>query len=67
MLKVKLNGEPVQLKEACMLAQALDLWGHHGRHFAVAVNGDFIPRHQYEDFPLKGGEELEVLSPMQGG
>lgn len=67
MLEVRLNGKAIPLNGPCMLSQALESWGHRGRHFAVAVNGDFIPRGKYESYPLKGGEDLEVLSPMQGG
>ena len=67
MLRVTLNGQPAELDEATALDQALVLWGHEGGKFAVAVNGDFIPRSQYDQFTLQGGESIEVLSPMQGG
>ena len=67
MLKLIVNGQPQELTEACPLGQALEGLGYQGRRFAVAVNGDFVPRHQYNDYQLKGGENLEVLSPMQGG
>ncbi len=67
MLKVRLNGNLVELQQTCTLAEALDSWGKTGKHFAVAINGDFVPRNNYESVALTGGEDLEVLSPMQGG
>lgn len=34
---------------------------------ASAVNGQFVPRNQYDSLQLEEGCQLEVLSPMQGG
>jgi len=67
MLQLTVNGEKRTLKHSLALADALPHLGFEGRFFAVAVNGDFVPRHQYPSFQLIGGESLEVLSPMQGG
>lgn len=35
--------------------------------FAVAVNGAFVARHDYQHFQLNQGDQVEILSPMQGG
>lgn len=67
MIELTVNGTPKPLPAPCVLRKALDELGFQGRHFAVAVNGRFVPRHQYEAFHIEGGEALEVLSPMQGG
>ena len=67
MLNLIVNGEPVTLREPCVLTQALREMGREDLHFAVAVDGTFVPRHAYATFPLKGGERLELLAPMQGG
>lgn len=67
MLQLTVNGEPQTLTKPEVLAQILTELGFGGQHFAVAVNGDFVPRHEYPSYQLKGGETLEVLSPMQGG
>lgn len=37
------------------------------KQFAVALNGNFIPREQYDKSSLQDGDELELLVPMQGG
>lgn len=66
MIQVIVNGSPTQLQQTCTLTTALEELGHDG-NFAVAINGNFIPRHDYETLQIKGGELLEVLTPMQGG
>ena len=35
--------------------------------FAIAVNSVFVPKSAYESTELKNGDEVEILSPMQGG
>ncbi|WP_299975953.1 sulfur carrier protein ThiS [uncultured Pseudoteredinibacter sp.] len=37
------------------------------KQFAVALNGNFVPREQYDKSSLREGDELELLVPMQGG
>lgn len=35
--------------------------------FAVAHNGDFLPRSQYHLTPLNAGDHLEIVQAMAGG
>ncbi|CAH9054976.1 hypothetical protein PSECIP111951_02708 [Pseudoalteromonas holothuriae] len=35
--------------------------------FAVALNGQFIPRSQCQTTLLSDGDSVELLSPIQGG
>jgi len=35
--------------------------------FAVAVNGEFVPRAQYEALVLADGDALDIVSPVGGG
>ncbi len=37
------------------------------RFVAVALNGEFIPRGNYATQRLADGDELEILTPLQGG
>ena len=67
MLQVQVNGKEVTLKQTRALDQALVELGYRDRHYAVAVNGDFVPRGRYDAYELRGGESIEILSPMQGG
>lgn len=67
MIELTLNGEASQLAQPMRLDEFLEKNGYQGRGFAVALNGDFVPRSRYDGVTLQGGESLEVLSPMQGG
>ncbi len=67
MLKLWVNGEERELAAPCALDQALKSLGHERGRFAVAIDGDFVPRHAYASFAINGGEHLEILTPMQGG
>ena len=67
MLQLTVNGEAQQLPAACKLSEALHSLGYEGPGFAVALNGGFIPRHRYDAVRITGGEDMEVLAPMQGG
>ena len=66
-MRLTVNGEAVELEGPCILEEALLELGHEGRHFAVAVDGNFVPRGRYASLCLQGGEQVEVLKPMQGG
>jgi sulfur carrier protein len=67
MINILLNGEPHQVIAPLKLTEFLDEKGYIGQHFAVAIDGEFIPRSQYDRVTLEGGESVEVLSPKQGG
>ena len=68
MIALLINGQPRHLDlEAANLSTVIAQLGYAGPGFAVAVDGDFVPRSAYESYRLKGGESVEILSPMQGG
>lgn len=62
------NGIATQLEQPANLAEALTLLGYDLLlPFAVAVNGQFVPRNSYREKVLKDADDVEVVSPMQGG
>lgn len=67
MHSLTVNGEPKNLEQLGVLSEVLGTLGYTGNHFAVAVNGNFVPKHQHGAFSLQGGDSLEILMPMQGG
>lgn len=68
MIKISINNEPKTLNDTS-LAQALAQWqpSSTGAPFAVALNGDFVPRSQYGQVLLKDGDQLDIVSPVGGG
>ncbi|UTA49018.1 sulfur carrier protein ThiS [Simiduia sp. 21SJ11W-1] len=67
MLTVTINNEPLELADASVLAEALALWPALPEQYAVAVNGQFVPRHLYAEHRLKTGDRLDVVVPVSGG
>ncbi|MEO0635908.1 MAG: sulfur carrier protein ThiS [Pseudomonadota bacterium] len=65
-MRIVLNGEERDV-EAANLADALQALDYGDAIVATALNGEFIPHDQREATPLKEGDAIEVLAPMQGG
>ncbi|QIR86440.1 sulfur carrier protein ThiS [Paracoccus sp. AK26] len=64
-MRITINGTP-QDSSAATLAQALAEAGLTGR-IATALNGHFVPATLRETTPLRDGDAIEALAPMQGG
>jgi sulfur carrier protein len=67
-MRVLLNGEPHELAEGATLDAAVQASGAPSdRGVAVAVDGEVVPRGQWERFELREGQRVEVLQAVQGG
>ncbi len=68
-MRIELNGEALELPEAATLADAARTAGagEGGRGFAVALDGEVVPRGEWESTPLREGQAVEVLAAIQGG
>ncbi|MDO5647114.1 sulfur carrier protein ThiS [Paracoccus sp. (in: a-proteobacteria)] len=65
-MKIDVNGE-IRDTSAATVADALAEWGWGDARVATALNGEFLPASARADQPLRDGDRLEVLAPMQGG
>ena len=65
---VTVNGKP-QAIERCILAEVLLELGYPAEQqgIAVALNGKVIPRSCWNDQPVTGGDEIDVVGAVQGG
>jgi len=63
---VTINGEQreVSASSVAALMQELDCTASH---YAVAINYDVVPRGQWDATPVAAGDEIEILTPRQGG
>ena len=65
-MRVRVNGEPIDVT-----AQRIDaLLGeleYEGTHFAIALNYDVVPKGKWAETALKSGDEIEIITPRQGG
>ena len=65
-MRVIVNGEPREIASARVDALLGEL-EYEGTHFAIAVNYDVLPRSRWAETALKTGDEIEIITPRQGG
>jgi sulfur carrier protein len=66
-IQVKLNGEPRELPDEITVAQAVAELTAAATGVAVAVNGDVLPRGSWGATLLQDGDQVEVVTAVQGG
>jgi len=66
-LRVRLNGEPRELPDGARLAEAVAELTDLASGVAAAVNGDVVPRGFWAATPLRDGDQVEVVTAVQGG
>ena len=65
-MRVTVNGEQREVSASRVDALLSEL-EYEGKHFAIAVNYDVLPRAKWAETPLKNGDEIEIITPRQGG
>jgi len=65
-MRVIVNGEQREIgcDSVDALLRELD---YEGTHFAIAVNYDVVPRSRWAETALSNGDEIEIITPRQGG
>ena len=68
-MRIELNGLAHELPEDAKLDAAVRASGagEGGRGVAVALDGEVVPRSEWERTPLREGQAVEVLAAIQGG
>ncbi|MBS0528395.1 MAG: sulfur carrier protein ThiS [Proteobacteria bacterium] len=65
-MQVTVNGEHREIASGTVDALLAEL-DYEGTHFAIAVNFDVLPKSRWAQTPLKAGDEIEIITPRQGG
>ena len=65
-MRVIVNGEAREIASMRVDALLSEL-EYEGTHFAIALNFDVLPRSQWAQTALKTGDEIEIITPRQGG
>jgi sulfur carrier protein len=65
-MRVTVNGEQREISAARVDALLSEL-EYEGTHFAIALNCDVLPRSAWAETPLHPGDEIEIITPRQGG
>jgi len=65
-MRVIINGEAREVASSSVDALLGEL-DYEGTHFAIALNYDVVPKSRWAQTPLKNGDEIEIITPRQGG
>ena len=65
-MRVIVNGEAREIASERVDALLSEL-EYEGSHFAIAVNYDVLPKSRWAETTLKSGDEIEIITPRQGG
>ncbi|TYK66564.1 sulfur carrier protein ThiS [Colwellia echini] len=70
-MNIYINGTAYPLSQALGINITSALTLHFNKPqqstFAVALNGDFVGKADYDNILVKNGDSLDVLQPIQGG
>jgi sulfur carrier protein len=65
-MRVIVNGEAREIASVRIDALLSEL-EYEGTHFAIALNFDVLPRSRWAETALQTGDEIEIITPRQGG
>jgi sulfur carrier protein len=65
-MRVTVNGEARDILATSVTALLAEL-DYEGTHFAIALNYDVVPKSRWTETALKAGDEIEIITPRQGG
>jgi sulfur carrier protein len=65
-MRVIVNGEAREIASSSVDALLGEL-EYEGTHFAIALNFDVLPKSRWARTALKNGDEIEIITPRQGG
>jgi sulfur carrier protein len=65
-MRVIVNGEAREIASVRVDALLSEL-EYEGTHFAIALNFDVLPRSRWAETALQTGDEIEIITPRQGG
>ncbi len=65
-MRVIVNGEQREISSARIDALLCEL-EYEGTHFAIALNFDVLPKSRWAETAINSGDEIEIITPRQGG
>jgi sulfur carrier protein len=64
---VSINGGPRSVAPGSTVDDVVAILDSPRRGVAVAVNGEVVPRTAWSTKPLQAGDDVEVITAVQGG
>jgi sulfur carrier protein len=65
-MRVIINGQVHEIASTSVDALLGEL-DYEGTHFAIALNYDVVPKSRWAETALKADDEIEIITPRQGG
>ncbi len=66
-MKIRINGESREVRDSASVAALLSELGLARRGIAVELNGEIVPRTNYEATTLRENDTLEIVRMVGGG
>ena len=66
-MNVWIEGRPQALAPGSTVEHLLQQLGHEPQAVAVAINGQFVPRHARAQRELQPGDKVDCFKPIVGG
>ena len=66
-MNIIVNGSEQKLEKEMSLAEILKALDYPSESVAAALNGEFVPRSEFDQTTVRDGDTLELVAPMQGG
>lgn len=67
MTTISVNNDKLKLNNNTSVEDLLNRLEIEKEKYAVAVNGEFVPRSAYAEFLLKDSDQIDILTAVQGG
>ncbi len=64
---MKLNGKEIKIETSMALSVILENQGFNRLKIAVMINGDIVPKAEYDKTMVNNNDNLEVVSFVGGG
>ncbi len=65
-LRIRVNGESREVTDGTTLGELVESMQLRGR-LAVEINGEIIPRAEYDRYRLHEGDRIEIVQAIGGG
>jgi sulfur carrier protein len=66
-MRLQVNGTARELDDGITLVALIEQIAGSTRGSAVAVDGEVVPRSEWQDYPLCPGQAVELITAVQGG
>lgn len=66
-MNIYVNGDSQDIEENCTAAQLVDSLGLTGKRIAMEINGEIVPRSDYDSHILQQSDRIEIVHAIGGG